>query len=131
MKVVVVCRPWLIYDVRQNMKTAFLMALCTALFGCATAQHHSALRVVHRADPTLSAETTVVGFERRLAYLGATIESASVHGASRSAVVLTPTAPGSFPPRRVRVVYTVTADGMVQLQDATILSLMIVDHEKA
>jgi hypothetical protein len=113
------------------MKYGPLLLLCAALVGCATGQHHSALQVVRNADPTLAAETTVTGFERRLAFLGATIEGAMTQGTPRSATFLIPASPGYFPPRRVHVVYAVREDGGVHLRSARILSLMIVDHEKA
>ena len=112
------------------MKAALLIALSVVLCGCATARHHSALKVVSIADSTLSTETTVTGFERRLAFLGATIEAGSTPGSARVATFLTPASPSRFPPRRARVVYTVTSDGMVRLESATILPLVIVDHAK-
>ena len=108
------------------MKPAVLVVVCIMLLGCATAQHHSALRTIRRSDPALATETTAAGFERRLAYLGATIEHRS---GVRSATFLTPASPGYFPPRQARVVYTVTDDGMVQLQSAVIRSPMVVDHD--
>jgi hypothetical protein len=115
------------------MKSALtvMILLVFVLSGCATAQHHSALRVVRAADATLSTETTATGFERRLAYLRATFDPGTGPGGSRSVTFLTPPPPGGFPPRRVQIIYTVTDDGLVRLQSATILSLMVVDHQKA
>jgi hypothetical protein len=113
------------------MKAVLLIALCLVLCGCATVQHHSALKTVRIADATLSTETTAAGFERRLTYLGATIESGSTPASARVATFLTPASPSHFPPRRARIVYKVTDDGMVQLEGAAILPLVIVDHAKA
>ena len=113
------------------MKAALLIALLVVLCGCATARHHSALNTVRSVDATLSAETTAAGIERRLAYLGATIESGSTPASARVATFLTPASRSHFPPRRARVVYRITDDGMVQLESAAILPLVIVDHAKA
>jgi hypothetical protein len=112
------------------MKAVLLIALSVALSGCATVRHH-ALKTLRVADATLSTETTAAGFERRLAHLGATIESGSTPVSARVATFLTPASPSHFPPRRARVVYKVTDDGVVQLESATILPLVIVDHAKA
>jgi hypothetical protein len=115
------------------MKSALtvMILLVFVLSGCATAQHHSALRVVRAADATLSTETTATCFERRLAYLRATFDPGTGPGGSRSVTFLTPPPPGGFPPRRVQIIYTVTDDGLVRLQSATIFSRMVVDHQKA
>jgi hypothetical protein len=110
------------------MKTFVIAAGLALLCGCATPWHYSALRVVRQADAALAEETTATGFERRLAHLGAKIEGAS---SQRVATFLTPSSPSYFPPRQVRVVYSVTADGNVRLESATILSLVIVDHQRA
>lgn len=79
----------------------------------------------------LATETTVAGFERRLAYLKATIEESADANDARVATFLTPASPGYFPPQQVRVVYRVADDGTIQLQSAVMLSLMIVDYAKA
>jgi hypothetical protein len=115
------------------MKCALLLLVCSVLVGCGTTRHLAAKRVLTSIDADLSEQEIAADFEYRLDQLGAKIETGANPGERTTsfpaqvsparAGIATRPLPGYFPPRIVRVVYIVSAEGTVTLQSADVISL--------
>jgi hypothetical protein len=117
----------------KAMNRLILLLACALAVSCSTTRQLAANRVLRKVDAVLCRERTGAGFERRLDALGAKIEAGTnpgervasfpAPGGPGDPIPTTRPLPGYFPPRIVRVVYSVDTDGVVILQSADVVSL--------